>query len=211
MKITEMSIADAYRLVPEFHSDRRGYFSEAFRAEDLSEALGYPFVVGQGSFSMSRRNTLRGIHGTTLSPGQTRLVTCVRGAVMDVVIDLRRGSPTFGRFEATRLDEENQVALCLADGMGHAFLALTEGACMNYLLSTPYAPEAMIEINPLDPDIGVPWELTGTPIMSDKDAGAASLASAIDRGILSTYEECQAHYAALKAGSVVVRGNEKNP
>ena len=200
-KITEMAVADAYRITPERHLDRRGYFSEAFRSDALSEVIGFPFVVGQANYSGSRRNTVRGIHGTTVPPGQAKLVTCVRGAVLDVVVDLRVGSPTFGAYDVTRQDQDSGISVYLADGLGHAFLALTDDACMNYLCSENYVPGTMIEINPLDPDIGIPWGLTEAPIMSDKDAGAPGLAAAAASGRLPTYEDCLKHYAALRAGA----------
>ncbi|WP_327000789.1 dTDP-4-dehydrorhamnose 3,5-epimerase [Dactylosporangium sp. NBC_01737] len=200
MKIVEMSVRDAYCITPDKHHDRRGHFYEAFRASALTEAIGYPFVVGQQNYSLSSRNTMRGIHGTTVPPGQAKLVTCVRGAVLDVVVDLRIGSPTYGMCEMTRQDEESGIAVYLADGLGHAFLALTDDACMSYLCSEAYVPGTMIEINPLDPDIAIPWGITEPPIMSDKDAGAPSLAETAAAGLLPTFEQCQEHYAALRAG-----------
>jgi NDP-hexose 3,5-(Or5-) epimerase len=195
MQITEMTVPNAYRITPRRHPDHRGHFFEAFRAEALSEAIGYPFVVGQANYSVSRRNTVRGIHGTTVPPGQAKLVTCVRGSVLDVVVDLRVGSPTFGRWELTRQDEESGIAVYLADGLGHAFLALSDDARMCYLCSQAYVPGTMIEVNPLDPEIGIPWELTGPPIMSDKDAAAPTLAQAA--GLLPGYAECLAYYEKL--------------
>ena len=201
MKTAAMSISDAYRIYPEHHPDRRGRFHEAFRADELSEVIGFPFVVGQANYSVSRRNTLRGIHGTSLPPGQAKLVTCVRGAVMDVAVDLRVGSPTFGAFEVTYQDEDSGIAVYLADGLGHAFLALTDDACMNYLCSKEYVPGTMIVVDPLDPDIGIPWNLSEAPIMSDKDAGGVSLKEAVSSGLLPTYDECLAHYAELRGSS----------
>lgn len=197
MQITPMEIPNAFRITPDRHPDRRGTFHEAFRAEDLSETIGYEFVVGQANYSVSRRNTVRGIHSTMIPPGQAKLVTCVRGEVMDVVVDLRIGSPTYGKFDVTHQSGESGIAVYLADGLGHAFLALTDDACMNYLCSEAYVPGTMTEINALDPDIGIPWELTGEPIMSDKDAAAPPLAEAAEQGVLPTYDECLKHYAAL--------------
>ncbi|MFJ7075509.1 dTDP-4-dehydrorhamnose 3,5-epimerase family protein [Streptomyces sp. NPDC098781] len=193
-----MAVPNAYRITPQRHSDRRGYFYEAFRSEELSEVIGYPFVVRQANCSSSHANTLRGIHGTLLPPGQGKLVNCVRGAVMDVVVDLRIGSPTFGCYDITYQDEDSGVAVYLADGLGHAFLTLTDDACMYYLCSEAYVPGTMIDINALDPDINIPWGLTDPPIMSDKDASAVSLKEAAASGILPTYEECFAHYEALR-------------
>jgi NDP-hexose 3,5-(Or5-) epimerase len=201
MKITEMSIPHAYRITPDRHPDRRGHFYEALRAGELSEVIGYPFAVGQVNYSLSRRNTLRGIHGTMIPPSQAKLVTCVRGAVIDVAVDLRIGSPTFGRYEMTPQDPESGVSVYLADGLGHAFLALTDDTCVNYLCSEEYVPGTMIEIDALDPSIGIPWGLSDRLVMSDKDAAAPTLAEAVAAGLLPTYEECLAHYEALGAGT----------
>lgn len=198
VKTDEMAVPNAYRITPTRHVDRRGYFYEAFRSEELGELIGYPFVVRQANYSASRAGTLRGIHGTKLPPGQGKLVTCVRGAVMDVVVDLRVGSPTFGQYDITYQDEDSGIAVYLSDGLGHAFLTLTDDACMNYLCSEAYVPGTMIEVNPLDPDIGIPWDLKGTPIMSDKDAGAVGLKEAAESGLLPSYADCLAHYEALR-------------
>ncbi|MGC7102993.1 dTDP-4-dehydrorhamnose 3,5-epimerase family protein [Amycolatopsis lurida] len=203
MKTAEMAIRDAYRVFPEHHRDRRGCFYEAFRAGELSEVIGYPFVVNQANFSVSCRNTLRGVHGTAMPPGQAKLVTCVRGAVMDVVVDLRLGSPTFGVFEVTHQDADSGTAVYLADGLGHAFLALTDDACMNYLCSEEYVPGTMIEIDALDPDIGIPWTFSEPPIRSAKDAAAPSLSDAVSSGLLPSYDQCLAHYTALRASPVL--------
>jgi NDP-hexose 3,5-(Or5-) epimerase len=87
----------------------------------------------------------------------------------------------------------------MADGIGHGFMALTDNACMNYLCSTAYVPGTMLEINPLDPDIGIPWNLSGPPVMSEKDAAAPGLHEAREAGLLPRLEDCLTHYAALKS------------
>ena len=199
MKITELSIPNAYRVTPTRHPDRRGSFHEAFRSRELSDAIGYPFRIEQASYSTSCRNTVRGIHGTVIPPGQAKLVTCVRGAILDVAVDLRVGSPAFGTFELTRLDEESGEVLYLADGIGHGYVALTDDAGVNYLQSEVYVPGTMIRINPFDAEIGIPWNLDGEPVMSDSDASAPSLREAMaTEGLLPRYEDCLTHYAALK-------------
>jgi NDP-hexose 3,5-(Or5-) epimerase len=198
MKVVEMAIPGAYRIVPERFADSRGSFHEAFRADELSEAIGYRFVVRQANYSTSCRDTVRGIHGTLLPPGQAKLVTCIGGSVMDVAVDLRVGSPTFGQYEVTYQDEDSGIAVYMADGLGHAFHALTDNARMNYLCSEEYVPGTMLEINPMDPDIGIPWDLGGEPIMSAKDGGAIGLHQAAADGLLPTYEQCLEHYANLR-------------
>ncbi|WP_173142600.1 dTDP-4-dehydrorhamnose 3,5-epimerase family protein [Kibdelosporangium persicum] len=197
-----MKIPDAFRVIPERHSDRRGHFYEAFRARELSEAVGHSFSVAQVNCSVSRRNTLRGVHGTVMPPGTAKLATCVRGAVLDVVVDLRTGSPTFGAYDVTELDEATDVSVYLADGLGHAFLTLTEDACVFYLCSAEYQPGTMIEVNPLDPALDLPWNLSEPPLMSDKDRVAPTLAEAAAAGYLPSYKQCQALYRQLRVAGV---------
>jgi NDP-hexose 3,5-(Or5-) epimerase len=199
MDVTPMSIDGAYRIVPKQWDDNRGCFYEAFRSGTFEEQVGRPFPVAQVNFSQSCRNTLRGIHGTAVPPGQEKIVTCVRGRVLDVAVDLRVGSPTFGCYDTTYQDESSGVAVYYANGIGHAFIALTDNVCMNYLCSLEYVPGTMIEINALDEDLGLPWPLTEPPIMSDKDRNAPTLAEAVKLGLLPTYEECLAFYATSTA------------
>ncbi|GIG92121.1 dTDP-4-dehydrorhamnose 3,5-epimerase family protein [Plantactinospora endophytica] len=192
MKIIPGELPGMFRLQPEHLEDRRGRFFEAWRSDELAEAAGRRFEVRQVNFSISRRNTLRGIHGTLTPPGQAKLVTCVRGTVLDVVVDMRIGSPTYGRYATTVQDAESGLAVYMAEGLGHAFLALTDDVCMNYLCSTEYVPGTMVDVQALDPEIGIPWNLTAPPVMSDKDAAAPTLAEAAAAGLLPTYEDCLA-------------------
>lgn len=195
--IEEMSLPNAFRIHPRTHRDRRGSFAELVRDSRLSDYIGYPFEVAQVNVSVSRRGTVRGVHGTALPPGQAKFVSCVAGAVLDVAVDMRVGSPTFGMFEVTRQDAESGISVYLSDGLGHAFVALTDNACVNYLCSESYVPGTMLEADPLDPDLGIPWQLSGDPVMSDKDAAAPRLADLAAAGRLPTYAECLEHYAAL--------------
>ncbi|MER5732878.1 dTDP-4-dehydrorhamnose 3,5-epimerase [Streptomyces sp. NPDC002138] len=194
MAIEEMKVRDAFRITPSQLTDNRGRFFEAWRIGELTELSGQPFAVKQVNFSVSSRNTLRGIHGTTLPPGQAKLVTCVRGAALDVVVDLRVGSPTFGMFDTTVQEADSGIGVYLADGLGHAFLALTDDTCMNYLCSEEYVPGTMVDIQALDPAIGIPWNTSGTLVRSEKDAAAPTLAEAVALGLLPTYEQARASY-----------------
>jgi NDP-hexose 5-epimerase len=187
-----MAVPGALRLVPEPVRDDRGTSLELFRNSALADAIGRPFVVGQSYWSTSRRNTIRGIHGTVLPPGQEKLVTCARGSVLDVVVDMRVGSPTFGSFDAVVLSADAPAAIYIPDGLGHGFLALTDDACMNYLCSTEFVPGTMIEIDALDPELALPWGLTDEPIRSAKDAAAPTLSAAAAAGLLPGYAECLA-------------------
>ncbi|MFF1946124.1 dTDP-4-dehydrorhamnose 3,5-epimerase family protein [Rhodococcus qingshengii] len=186
VRVTEMPLAGAFRLSSHQFPDRRGLFYEAFRTADVSAALGYPFVVAQAHYSISKRDVIRGIHGTQLPPGQGKLISCVRGEVLDVAVDLRPDSPTFGRCVTTHQTAANGNALLLGEGIGHAFQSLTDDATMLFLCTVEYVPGTMTVIDALDPEIGIPWDRTRRPILSEKDAAAPTLAQARDTGVLAT-------------------------
>ncbi|HTU07741.1 MAG TPA: dTDP-4-dehydrorhamnose 3,5-epimerase, partial [Trebonia sp.] len=123
-------------------------------------------------------------------------------AIVDVVVDLRTGSPGFGKWEAVRLDSENRRSLFLAEGLGHGFMAVSDEATVLYLCSTPYAPGREHGVNPLDPVLGIGWpleEAAGEPVLSAKDAEAPSLDEALRDGLLPRYEDCAGYVAALRA------------
>jgi dTDP-4-dehydrorhamnose 3,5-epimerase len=127
-------------------------------------------------------------------PGQAKYVTCFSGAVLDVVVDLRVGSPTFGAVDSVLLDDANRRAVFVPEGLGHAFMALSSPAVVGYLCSTSYSPTLEHEIHPLDPYLALPWPTDLTPALSPKDAAAPTLARAVDRGLLPRYDACQAWY-----------------
>ncbi|MFJ9412556.1 dTDP-4-dehydrorhamnose 3,5-epimerase family protein [Streptomyces sp. NPDC101227] len=187
MKIKEMAISGAFRIIPDKYRDRRGCFFEAFRIEDLTRATGFPFQVRQGNVSVSRRATIRGVHGTGADSGEAKLISCTRGAVLDVVVDLRVGSPTFGAFDAAPLTEESGDLVFLVPGLGHAYQALAEDTRINYLCAEQFVPGSQIDVNPLDPELPLPWTLDEEPIISDKDRAAPGLRQAAASGILPHY------------------------
>jgi NDP-hexose 3,5-(Or5-) epimerase len=200
MEISELALAHCYRLTPTLHRDARGAFYEQVRHDVLAE-VGIPFTVAQVNYSTSRKNTLRGIHGVALPPGQAKIVSCVRGGMLDMVIDLRLGSPTYGQFEVNRLDAESGIAMYLAEGLGHAFLSLTADCCVSYLCSTEHQPGRPFDVNPLDPALDLPWGLASEPLMSEKDRTAPTLAEAEAAGLLPSYAECLALYAKHRGAS----------
>jgi dTDP-4-dehydrorhamnose 3,5-epimerase len=110
---------------PQVHQVDRGSFAEAFRGAEFAADLGYQLSVAQVNCSVSRRGVIRGIHYSDVPPGQAKYVTCAAGAVLDVVVDLRVGSPGFGEWETVRLDEQDRRAVSLAESLGHAFMALS--------------------------------------------------------------------------------------
>ncbi|KUO18252.1 dTDP-4-dehydrorhamnose 3,5-epimerase [Streptomyces dysideae] len=193
-----LGIEGAWALEPKVFPDDRGSFHEWYRGEEFREATGYDLSLAQANCSVSRWGVLRGVHFSDVPPGQAKYVTCVRGAVLDVVVDLRVGSPTFGRWEALRLDEGSRPAVFLAEGLGHAFMALTDEATVVYLCSTGYAPEREHGVHPLDPELGIAWPEHIPPLLSPKDEEAPSLAAAERSGLLPSYAACTARYAELR-------------
>ncbi|MFE5890857.1 dTDP-4-dehydrorhamnose 3,5-epimerase [Streptomyces sp. NPDC056462] len=195
-----LGIEGAWALEPKVFPDDRGSFHEWYRGTEFREATGYDLSLAQANCSVSRWGVLRGVHFSDVPPGQAKYVTCLRGAVLDVVVDIRLGSPTFGRWEALRLDDDSRHALFLAEGLGHAFMALTDDATVVYLCSTGYAPEREHGVNPLDPDLAIAWPEDIPPVLSPKDAQAPALSEARQAGLLPSYEDCTAHYARLRTG-----------
>lgn len=196
MKIRPLSIEGAFEVTPQQHGDPRGLFMEWYRFDRLAEAVGHPLRLAQGNLSVSARDVVRGVHFADVPPGQAKYITCVRGAVLDVVVDLRVGSPTFGRWEGVRLDDVDRRAVYLAEGLGHGFCAFTDDATLSYLCSTTYNPTGEHSVHPLDPDLGVEWPVDH-PRLSARDAAAPSLAQARANGLLPRYDACRAWVAGL--------------
>jgi dTDP-4-dehydrorhamnose 3,5-epimerase len=199
MKVRELAIPGAWEFTPVQHGDPRGVFLEWYRAEPVTEAVGHPLRLVQTNHSTSRRGVLRGIHYADVPPGQAKYVYCPRGAFLDVIVDLRVGSPTFGQWEAVRLDEIDRRAVYLAEGLGHAPFSLTDDAALLYLCSTGYNPGREHGVHPLDPALDLPWPKDIAPILSEKDLAAPTVAEAAAQGLLPSYEECLAYYASLSA------------
>jgi dTDP-4-dehydrorhamnose 3,5-epimerase len=162
---------------PEVHGDERGFLVETFRAEAWRE-LGVEAEFVQDNQSRSGRGTLRGLHFQT-SPGQAKLVRCMRGRIFDAVVDVRRGSPTFGRWEGHELDDEAHRQLYIPVGFAHGFCVLSEIADVAYRLSNYYDPATEAGIAWDDPEVGVEWPLE-EPILSERDRNAPRLAEIAD-------------------------------
>jgi dTDP-4-dehydrorhamnose 3,5-epimerase len=193
-----LGIDGAWIFTPQIHRDGRGNFHEWFRQADLIRDLDYPLRLAQANCSVSHQGVVRGVHFTEVPPGQAKYIVCASGAIMDVAVDLRVGSPTFGRWEARRLDDETRQAVFLSEGLGHAFTALTAQATVMYLCSTPYAPRIEHAVHPLDPALGISWPPEVDPVLSEKDAAAPSLDEARRAGLLPAYTDCMAFAAELR-------------
>lgn len=164
-------------LEPVVHGDSRGFMVETFSRDAWAEAgVGVEFV--QHNHSRSKQGTLRGIHFQT-APGQAKLVRCSRGAILDVAVDLRRESPTYGQWEAHVLDDAKHRQLFVPVGFGHGFAVLSEVADVSYLVSNLFDPATEKGIAWDDPDIGVDWQVSN-PLLSDRDKSAPRLSEIAD-------------------------------
>lgn len=198
MQIRELSIPDAYEVTPQQHADDRGVFFEWYRFDRLEEAVGHPLNLRQANSSVSKRGSVRGIHFADIPPSQAKYVTAPKGAVLDFVIDIRVGSPTFGKWDSVLLDDVDRRAIYVAEGLGHCFVALTEGATVSYLVTDTYNPTREHGINPLDADIALRFpDEAGEPLLSPKDTDAPGLHEAAEAGLLPTWEAARAFYASL--------------
>lgn len=186
MELRELSIPDAYVLESPVHGDQRGTFREWFKLEDLEKG-GVSFHVEQANLSVSLRNVVRGLHYSMVPEGQAKLVTCVVGELDDVIVDIRVGSPTFGRVEVVHLDAGEGRSVFVPRGVAHGYCATTDQAALSYLISSPFNAPMELEIQPLDPEIGVPWPLSGEAILSAKDEAAPSLAQRLARNELPVF------------------------
>ena len=198
MKVRELTIPGAWEITPQTHTDTRGLFFEWFTDASFSDFAGHRFTMAQANCSVSAAGVLRGIHFAQLPPSQAKYVTCLTGAVYDVVVDIRTGSPTYGHWDAVTLDTHHRRTIYLSEGLGHAFLALEDDSTVMYLCSAPYAPGREHTINPLDPAIGITWpDLNGEPILSDRDHHAPTLAQVHAAGLLPTWDDTRTYINTL--------------
>jgi dTDP-4-dehydrorhamnose 3,5-epimerase len=201
--VRPLSVPGALEVTPVQHADDRGVFLEWFRQDQFAEHVGHPLHLAQANCSVSSAGTLRGIHFAQLPPSQAKFVTCVSGAALDVVVDLRIGSATYGQWDAVLIDDRDRRAVYLPEGLGHAFMALEDHTVVNYLCSAPYAPGREHGVHPLDPEIGIDWPTQArdgsplAPLLSPKDEAAPSLAEVREAGLLPTYEDAQAFTRSL--------------
>jgi dTDP-4-dehydrorhamnose 3,5-epimerase len=199
MQIRELSVPGAFEVTPQQFGDPRGVFLEWFKDAPFTDAAGHGFDLQQANLSVSAAGVVRGIHFADVPPSQAKYVTCAKGAVLDVVVDIRVGSPTFGRWDSVLLDDVDRRAIYLSEGLGHAFMSLEDDSTVLYLCSAPYAPGREHGIHPLDPEIDVAWPTTArdgsplTPLLSDKDESAPTLAEAREQGLLPRLEDVEAY------------------
>jgi dTDP-4-dehydrorhamnose 3,5-epimerase len=199
MKIREFAVPGAWEITPQLHTDSRGAFFEWFTDSAFTDFAGHRFDLYQANCSVSAAGVLRGVHFAQLPPSQAKYVTCLHGKVLDVIVDIRVGSPTFGRWDSAVLDDRDRRSVYLSEGLGHAFLALEDDSTVMYLCSAAYNPEREHTINALDPALDIVWPTTaGEPILSDRDRDAPTLAQTRAAGLLPTWEGTRAFVDGLR-------------
>ena len=198
MKVRELAVPGAWEITPQVHTDSRGLFFEWFTDPEFEAFAGHQLDLRQANCSVSSAGVLRGVHFAQLPPSQAKYVTCLRGSVFDVVVDIRVGSPTFGKWDPVVLDDRHR-SVYLSEGLGHAFLALEDDSTVMYLCSAGYAPTREHTIRATDPALGITWpDVAGEPILSDRDADAPTLAEVRDAGLLPTWDDTRAFVDALR-------------
>ncbi|MDF1479147.1 dTDP-4-dehydrorhamnose 3,5-epimerase [Leifsonia sp. H3M29-4] len=203
MHIRELSIPDSYEITPTQHRDDRGAFLEWYRFDRLEEFIGHPLELRQANASISKRGVVRGIHFADVPRGQAKYITATHGVVLDFVVDIRVGSPMFGEWDSVLLDTVDRRAVYIAEGLGHAFVALTDNAAISYLVSDVYNPVSEHAINPLDPDVALDFRLAdGSTLLSPKDASAPSLRELEAAGSLPTWSGMRSYYDSLRRDAV---------
>lgn len=188
MEIKSLGIEGAWQASSLIFTDNRGYFSEWFKHNEINEITGMNFSVAQANISQSNKGVVRGIHYSLSDKGQSKWITCSAGHILDFIIDIRPESPTYKKFVQVDLKAGEGRAVLIGNGLGHAFLSLEDGSVVSYLLDSPYSPSEEFEINPMDPELGIDWQLglvggMGV-IMSPKDSLAPTLAERLAQGKL---------------------------
>ena len=190
MKVTPLKIDGSWIIELKKFEDGRGFFYESFRNEIAKKYFGREFNIKQSNTSVSKKGSVRGIHYALVPPSQAKYVQCQKGSIVDYVIDIRVGSPTFSQFVEVELNSTNPQAIFIEEGLAHAFVALENNTVVTYYVSEKYNPEREKGINPFDKTLNVKWpdlEL----ILSEKDTVAISLDEAKSQGLLPLFNDCK--------------------
>lgn len=210
MQLRELAVPHAFEVTPILHGDERGGFLEAYRADLFADATGRTFELRQSNISVSRRGVARGIHFADVDPaptpgsgggrGQAKYFTVIVGSVIDYVVDLRLGSPTFGTWASVALDDQNRKAVFIPEGLGHLFVVMSTAATVNYLTNDIYRPDREHGVCLLDSAIALELPLGRDElVLSPQDAAAPTLAEAQERGLLPSWDAALARYAESAA------------
>ncbi|MCV7260559.1 dTDP-4-dehydrorhamnose 3,5-epimerase [Mycobacterium shimoidei] len=198
MKVRELDIPGAWEIIPQLHSDSRGLFFEWLTEREFTGFAGHRLRVRQANCSVSQAGALRGLHFAQLPPSQAKYVTCVSGSVFDVVVDIRLGSPTYGRWASVVLDAQDHRSVYISEGLAHGFLALQDNSTVVYLCSTEYNPQREYTICATDPQLRIDWPGNHELVLSERDAAAPTLKEVEASGLLPTWEATRAFVEQLR-------------
>ncbi|MET9712773.1 dTDP-4-dehydrorhamnose 3,5-epimerase family protein [Nocardiopsis alba] len=193
MDFRRLKVAGAVEFRFPSFPDERGSFTSALMESHFIEAVGRrPFPIGQVSYTRSRRGVVRGIHYTATPPGCAKFVHCPAGRALDMVVDLRVGSPTWGVWDTVEFDPESPKAVYIPVGVGHAVMALEDDTIIAYLLSTEYVAENELSVSVFSPGIDLPIPAEPAPLRSVRDREAPSVDQALADGTLPEFTRCAA-------------------
>jgi dTDP-4-dehydrorhamnose 3,5-epimerase len=202
MTVRELAIPGAWEIEHTVHRDDRGLFYEWFAQQEFAATTGHRFDLHQANCSVSAAGVLRGLHFAQLPPSQAKFVTCVRGAVFDVAVDIRVGSPTYGRWDSVQLDGRDHRSVYLSEGLAHGFLALEDDSTVMYLCSAPYSPDREHTIRATDPQLAIDWPTVvgAAPLTSARDLDAPTLENVRAAGLLPTWDDTRDFIERLRRG-----------
>jgi dTDP-4-dehydrorhamnose 3,5-epimerase len=196
MKVTPLKIDGAWIIELKKFEDDRGFFYESFRDDIAKEYIGRQFKIKQSNTSVSKKGSIRGIHYALVPPSQAKYVQCQQGSIVDYVIDIRVGSPTFSQFVEVELSATNPQAIFIEEGLAHAFVALEDETVVTYFVSENYNPEREKGINPFDSDLNIKWPDINLEL-SEKDKLAISLKEAQVQNLLPMFDDCKKFIKSL--------------
>jgi dTDP-4-dehydrorhamnose 3,5-epimerase len=179
-KVKSLKIKDCWVFTPRVFHDSRGSFHEWFQTSTFIEQVGSNFHLAQANCSVSGKGVIRGIHFAKQPPGQAKYVTCLSGKIFDVLVDLRKGSTTFGRWVSVEIDSKTPSVLYVPSGIGHSFMAMEDNTTVIYLCDQSYNPQNEFDISPFDKKLNIKWPQNITPVLSEKDANGNSFESLMD-------------------------------
>jgi dTDP-4-dehydrorhamnose 3,5-epimerase len=197
MQIRQLDIAGAWEITPQLHADTRGLFFEWLTDRGFTSFAGHRLDVRQANCSVSAAGVLRGLHFAQLPPSQAKYVTCLSGSVFDVVVDIRVGSPTFGKWDSVLLDDRGRRSVYLSEGLAHGFIALQDNSTVMYLCSAEYNPQREHTVAATDPALAIDWPTKHKLVLSDRDAAAPTLEELRATGLLPSWDETQAFIDGL--------------
>ena len=196
MKVTSLKIDGSWIIELKKFEDGRGFFYESFRDDIAKKYFGREFNIKQSNTSVSKKGSVRGIHYALVPPSQAKYVQCQKGSIVDYIIDVRVGSPTFSQFVEVELNATNPQAIFIEEGLAHAFVALEDETVVTYFVSENYNPEREKGINPFDSDLNIKWPNINLEL-SEKDKLAISLKEARVQNLLPMFDECKKFIKSL--------------